>query len=188
MIEILDTDRCSGGITKRDFLYNTQKYNNLYEVFTQYIDVESTDIYSEFEQFKFNGNIFNIPGIVACYKYYSKLKYNFLCTEFGKSILDVFLNIEELEEAHNGYDFKKTEYKIEPIDNLKSGNVILLANNTYPTLWLNYQYHINYTHIAVYIGDNLYLSKFGDSGLYITSLEEMIKIYNIKDIYVLTKQ
>ena len=107
---------------------------------------------------------------------------NIQCSEF----CDIINWVEYFTE----YD--KNCIKIEKISNIKKWESLVICET-----WMeknNFQIDNNifikkpFFHFAIYIWEGLYISKFWKWNIYITTFEEMHKIYNHSNFYILTKK
>ncbi len=186
MIEILDNSIFYGfikPINVKCFKFNDKYYIDLYQLLKDNVDMKSRSSYSYLERFKINGNIYNIPGIIACYRHYYDLNNTFVCSDFAKCMINIFINDYENQD-YMVKDFAISLYKTDCIADLETSDTVIFVdsyNETHPKL-------INFTHAAIFICDDLYLSKLGNGPICFMTSTEIAQMYKTDTIYKIMRR
>ena len=101
---------------------------------------------------------------------------DFDCSSFVHFVADV---------PHEFAHFDAEKWNITPLDEsaLKAGDIAMIVDTDNPASFETSKI----MHLAIYLGSNLYISKFGDSGkLIIANMEEMKKGFNGNHGYQIT--
>ncbi len=162
-------------------------YSNLNDLFKEY-----SSLYLKY--FKINNEIFYLPNIIKsyelCEKFYKcdgKSTEYYTCQNFAKA----YLNNDLDQDRSLDRIFKISDYDVENVDNLKAGDVVLFdkqrivsEGNTIRVFKEAYCFR----HAAIYIHNDIYLSKLGIWYIVMTSLENLHKIYKTDMIHKISKK
>ncbi len=168
MIEVLE-EYFTYKLDNNDLIVNCLKYND-----KNYVDLcvllkDNVDI----DQFKVNNTVINISNILRYYDHYKNMKHHdSMCLDFVLCVMDVFMETDPP-------NYTSILLHTKAIDELKAGMCVIFTDSR-----LKEQDSV---HFAVFLCDNLYLSKFGSGPLSITTEKEINKLYKTDGMYVITK-
>jgi len=157
--------------------YKGMKYINIFKLLKE--NILNTNFV--IDDFVIDGKTININNLSKCFHHYYFANHKWRCSELVKAIMGDFINIDEYNTDID-HIFTRDNYRYESdiLSDLSSGDVVLFITD----------YDVEefaYTHAAIYLTDKLFLSKFGNTILCITSLDEIHRLYETCAIYRLHK-